>query len=146
MTDYPDVCLRFRIYKLFCLMKCLPKSSNRIRAARKSTHSEPINAIPRNSPPTVNQYQYLFASPILGPSWVILCPPWPFLGGPEGHLEAYFGFGRLALGVQGGQKLRCQKHDFALSKSMFLAAFWRREAIRKLAKRLFGGFLAARML
>ena len=47
--------------------------------------------------------------PILGPSWAILGPPWPFLGGPGGHLEADVGFGRLDLGVQGGQKLRCQK-------------------------------------
>ena len=48
--------------------------------------------------------------PILGPSWAILGPPWPFLGGPGGHLEADFGLGRLASGVQGGEKLRCQKH------------------------------------
>ena len=47
--------------------------------------------------------------PILGPSWAILGPPWPFLGGPGGHLEADLGLGRLDLGVQGGQKLRCQK-------------------------------------
>ena len=47
--------------------------------------------------------------PILGPSWAILGPPWPFLGGPGGHLEADFGLGRLASGVQGGEKLRCQK-------------------------------------
>ena len=45
----------------------------------------------------------------LGPSWAILGPPWPFLGGPGGHLEADVGLGRLDLGVQGGQKLRCQK-------------------------------------
>ena len=50
-----------------------------------------------------------FFKPILGSSWAILGPPWPFLGGPGGHLEAYFGLGRLAFGVQGGQKLRCQK-------------------------------------
>ena len=48
--------------------------------------------------------------PILGPSWAILGPPWPFLGGPRGHLEAYLGFGRLDLGVQGDQKLSFQKH------------------------------------
>ena len=47
--------------------------------------------------------------PILGPSWAILGPPWPFSGGPGGHLEAKLGLGRLDLGVQGGQKLRCQK-------------------------------------
>ena len=47
--------------------------------------------------------------PILGPSWAILGPPWPFSGGPGGHLEADVGLGRLDLGVQGGQKLRCQK-------------------------------------
>ena len=47
--------------------------------------------------------------PILGPSWAILGPPWPFSGGPGGHLEADAGLGRLDLGVQGGQKLRCQK-------------------------------------
>jgi len=86
----------------------------------------------------------LFGS-ILGPSWAILGPPWPFLGGPGGHLEADFGLGRLALGVQGGQKLRCQKHVFASAKSMFLAAFWRQEAFRKLAKWLFGGLVVALM-
>ena len=52
----------------------------------------------------------LVLSPFLGPSWAILGPPWPFLGGPGGHLEAGFGLGRLASGVQGGEKLRCQKH------------------------------------
>ena len=49
--------------------------------------------------------------PILGPCWVILGPPWPFLGGPGGHLEADLGFGRLASGVQGDHKLKCQKHQ-----------------------------------
>ena len=49
--------------------------------------------------------------PILGPTWAVLGPPWPFLGGPGGHLEAKFGLGRLDLGVQGGQELRCQKHQ-----------------------------------
>jgi hypothetical protein len=47
--------------------------------------------------------------PILGPSWAILGPPWPFSGGPGGFLEANVGLGRLDRGVQGGQKLRCQK-------------------------------------
>ena len=49
--------------------------------------------------------------PNLAPSWAVLGPPWPFLGGPGGHLEAKFGLGRLDLGVQGGQELRCQKHQ-----------------------------------
>ena len=47
--------------------------------------------------------------PILNPSWAILGPPWPFSGGPGGHLEAYFGLGRLASGVQGGQKTEMPK-------------------------------------
>ena len=29
------------------------------------------------------------------PSWDILGPPCPFVEGPKGHLEAYFGLGRL---------------------------------------------------
>ena len=37
--------------------------------------------------------------PILGPFWAILVPPWPFCGGPGGHLEADLGLGRLDLGV-----------------------------------------------
>ena len=49
--------------------------------------------------------------PILGPSWAILGPLGPLLGGPGGHVEAKFGLGRLDLGVQGGPKLRCQKHQ-----------------------------------
>ena len=79
--------------------------------------------------------------PILGLSWAILGPPWPLLGGPGGHLEADLGLGRLDLGVQGGQKLRCQKLSKPIVKSMFLAEFWRQRAFRKLAKRLFGGLL-----
>ena len=47
---------------------------------------------------------------ILGSSWAILGPLWPLLGGPGGHLEAKLGLGRLDLGVQGGPKLRLQKH------------------------------------
>ena len=86
----------------------------------------------------------LFGS-ILGPSWAILGPPWPFLGCPGGHLEADLGLGWLALGVQGGQKLRCKKHDFAWAKSRFLAALGRHEAFRKLAKWLFGGLVVALM-
>ena len=79
--------------------------------------------------------------PILGPSWAILGPLGPLLGGPGGHLEAKFGLGRLDLGVQGGQKLSFQKHQKTLGKSMFLAEFWRQRAFRKLAKWLFGGLL-----
>ena len=44
----------------------------------------------------------------LGP---ILGPPWPFSEGPGGHLEADVGLGRLDLGVQGGKRLICQKHQ-----------------------------------
>ena len=80
--------------------------------------------------------------PILGPSWAILGPPWPFLGGPGGHLEAKFGLGRLDLGVQGGPKLRCQKHQNVDGTLMFLADFWRQRAFRKLAEWLCGGLLA----
>ena len=67
--------------------------------------------------------------------------PGPLLGGPGGRLEAKIGLGRLDLGVQGGPKLRCQKHQKTLGKSMFLAEFWRQRAFRKLAKWLFGGLL-----
>ena len=38
-----------------------------------------------------------------------LGPPWPFLGGPGGHLEAGLGLGRLELGVQSGNGLRYTK-------------------------------------
>ena len=77
----------------------------------------------------------------MGPSWAILGPLGPLLGGPGGHLEAKFGLGRLDLGVQGGQKLSFQKKQKTLGKSMFLAEFWRQRAFRKLAKWLFGGLL-----
>ena len=46
-----------------------------------------------------------------GPLWAHLGPILgylgPVLGGLGGHLEAKLGLGRLDLGVQGGQKLRC---------------------------------------
>ena len=79
--------------------------------------------------------------PILGPSWAILGPSWPFSGGPGGHLEADVGLGRLDLGVQGGQKLRCQKPLKNNGKSRFLADSWRQQAFRKLAKWLLGGLV-----
>ena len=58
------------------------------------------------------------SGPILSPFWAIFGPPWPFLGGPGGHLEADVGLGRLALGVQSGQQLRCQKHPKTSGKPM----------------------------
>ena len=59
--------------------------------------------------------------PILGPSWAILGPLGPLVGSPGGHLEAKFGLGRLDLGVQGGPKLRCQKHQKQLRNKQ---CFW----------------------
>ena len=47
----------------------------------------------------------------LGPILGYLGPSLAFLGGLGGHLEADVGFGRLGLGVQGGQKLRCQQRE-----------------------------------
>ena len=79
--------------------------------------------------------------PILGPYCAILGPPWPFLGGPGGHLTADLGLGRFDLGVQGGQNLRCHKPSNTNVKSMFLADFGGQGAFRKLAKCLFGGLV-----
>ena len=79
--------------------------------------------------------------PILGPSWAILGPPWPLLGGPGGHLEADLGLERLDLGMQGGQKLRCQKPLKTIVKSTFLAELGRQRAFKKLAKWLLGGLV-----
>ena len=72
----------------------------------------------------------------LGPPWAILGPPWPFLGGPGGHLEADLGLGRLALGVQGGQKLRCKKQHFAfrLGEMMVFGCFWEARGLQKACK------------
>ena len=47
----------------------------------------------------------------LGPILGSLGPSLALLGGPGGHLEADFRFGKLDLGVQGGQKLSFQKHQ-----------------------------------
>ena len=70
-----------------------------------------------------------------------LGPSLALLGGPGGHLEATLGLGRLASGVQGGQKLRFQKHQDSEGKSMLLADFWRQQAFTKLAKWLLGGLV-----
>ena len=40
--------------------------------------------------------------PILGPSWAVLGLPWPFLGGPRGHLEANLGLRRAVVGMRCG--------------------------------------------
>ena len=47
----------------------------------------------------------------LGPILGSLGPSLALLEGPGGHLEADFSFGKLDLGVQGGQKLSFQKHQ-----------------------------------
>ena len=60
---------------------------------------------PKRAPKSILRDLLVAWRPFLGPSWAILGPPWPFLGGPGGHLEADVGLGRLASGVQGGQKL-----------------------------------------
>ena len=65
---------------------------------------------PKRAPGIILRDFAVVCRPFLGPSWAILGPPWPLLRGPGGHLEADLGLGRLDLGVQGGQKLRCQKH------------------------------------
>ena len=64
---------------------------------------------PKRAPGIILGARAVACQPFLGPSWAILGPPWPFWRGPGGHLEADVGLGRLDLGVQGGQKLRCQK-------------------------------------
>ena len=49
------------------------------------------------------------SDPILGPSWAILGPPWPFRGGPRGHLEADLGLRGAAVGTMCGKKVGLQK-------------------------------------
>ena len=39
---------------------------------------------------------------LLGPSWAVLGLPWPFLGGPRGHLEANLGLRRAVVGMRYG--------------------------------------------
>ena len=57
---------------------------------------------------------------VLGSSWALLGPPWPFSWGPGGFVEADAGLERLDLGAQGGQKLRSQK----LQKTIENQGFW----------------------
>ena len=66
---------------------------------------------PKRAPRIILTLFAVARRPFLGPSWAILGPLGPLLGDPGGHLEAKFGLGRLDLGVQGGPKLRCQKHQ-----------------------------------
>ena len=47
------------------------------------------------------------AAALFGLSWALRGPS---VGGRGGHLEVNVGLGRLASGVQGGQKLRWQEH------------------------------------
>ena len=54
---------------------------------------------------------YRCVAALFGPILGSRGPSLALLGGPGGHLEAYFRFGKLDLGVQGGQKLSFQKHQ-----------------------------------
>ena len=78
--------------------------------------------------------------PHLGPILGYLGPSLALLGGLGGHLEAYFGFGKAYLGMISGEKVRSQKHQTNIGKSMVFADFLEQGAGRKLATCLFGGF------
>ena len=64
---------------------------------------------PKRAPGIILGVWMVARRPIWGPSWAHLGPSLAFFGGPGGHPEADLGHGRLHLGVQDGQNLRCQK-------------------------------------
>ena len=49
--------------------------------------------------------------PILDPSWAISGPPWAFLGGPRGPLEAYRELRRAVVSMICGKKVGLQKQS-----------------------------------
>ena len=73
----------------------------------------------------------------LGPILGYLGPSLARLGGPGGHLGAYFGLGRLDLGVQDGQQLKCQKHQ----KPQEDQGFWPISGSQELQENLQSGCL-----
>ena len=89
---------------------------------------------PKRAPGIILPDFVVVCRPFLGPSWAILGPRWPFSGGPRGHLEADFGLGRLASGVQGGQKLRCPKHLKNLGKIKVVGRFLKATSLQKACK------------
>ena len=83
---------------------------------------------PKMGPRGLQEVSWEFGSLFVGPFWAhlgpilgYLGPSWPFSGGPGGHREADVGLGRLDLGGQGSQKLRCH---FLKKKFKGNQCFW----------------------